>query len=130
MLDAVQAEYVDYGSDTQYKTQHIYNFTASAYGTSTLNSVNPTVTINGQTFSHSGTLTAGQRGTGVAYNGYLSGVVEVEGGSFGGSREVNVEIAGTRVFAVTNGFVEGMSGGAYYGRYIGTLTIVTITVLR
>lgn len=121
-LDAVQLEFADFGNNMPYKTQHIYNYTAFSYSTNILNTTDPSVTINGQTFSYSGALANGQRATGQTYSGYLFGIVDLSA-TVTGSMEVDVEITGTVVLAATNVFIQERAFDVYIGRYIETPSI-------
>ena len=86
-----------------------------------LNSSNPTLTIDNQTVSHSGTLTNGTESSGTALTGTITGGVQVLA-NIQGSGQAILKSIGTRVLFEDSMILEGRKDDVYYGRYYGTFS--------
>lgn len=94
-----------------------FNSTYSLSGTT--NTLNPTLTIDGQSVSYSGTLTNGTESTPQSLTGILTGAVAVSA-NIQGSGQAILRIIGTRLFTTTNVILKGLENGWYYGHYYKT----------
>lgn len=93
--------------------------------TGVLNTLNPSITLNSQTVSYSGTLTNGTESTPpTSLTGILTGAVEVTA-NIQGSGQAILRLTGTRIFNTANVILKSYTSGWYYGRYYGTPTYPT-----
>jgi len=98
----------------------------SPYFADTLDTLNPSVTINGQTVSHSGTLANGSESPSTTLTEILSGPIQVDA-NIHGSRQAILKITGTRVLYEDSIILKGRTSNVYYGRYYGTFSPTTTT---
>lgn len=98
------------------------NLSPVDFHTSELKTTNPTLTINGETISHSGTLNNGSESSATSLSGILTGAVKVDA-NIGGSGQTILKITGTRIVHVTNAVLQARKDSVYYGRYYATPTI-------
>jgi len=101
-------------------------FFNSSYFTGAINTTNPTITINGETVSHTGQLANGTESSTTSLTGILTGAVKVDA-VIGGSGQAILKITGTRVLYADSIILKGRTSGVYYGRYYSTLSLTTNT---
>lgn len=94
------------------------------FHTADILTTNPSILINGQTVSYSGTLTNGTASTPQSLTGILTGAVKVDA-NIQGSGQAILCLTGTRIFNTANVILKGYTDGWYYGRYYGTPTYPT-----
>jgi len=101
------------------------NFT-EAYFNDKQETINSTVIVNGETVSHSGTLTNGTESSATSLTGILTGAVRVDA-NIQGSGQAILKITGTRVLYEGSIILKGRTSGVYYGRYYETFSPTTTT---
>lgn len=99
---------------------------ASPYFTGSINTTNPTLTINSETISHSGTLTNGTESSATSLSGILTGAVQVSA-NIQGSGQAILRLTGTRVLYEDSIILQGRTDEVYHGRYYGTFSPTTNT---
>ena len=97
-----------------------------AFFDSDVNTINATLTVNGETVSHSGTLTNGTESNTTSLSGILTGALEV-GANIQGSGQAILKLNGTRVFYGDSIILKGRTQNVYYGRYYGMLSLTINT---
>ena len=80
---------------------------------------NPTLNINNQTVSHSGSLANGTESSATSLTGILTGAVEVSA-NIQGSGQAILKLNGTRVLYEDSIILKGRKDYVYYGRCYGT----------
>jgi len=90
------------------------------------NTTNPTLTINSQTVSHTGTLTNGTESSATSLSGILTGAVQVSA-NIQGSGQAILKINGTRLLYEDSIILKGRTNSIYHGRYYGTFSPTTTT---
>lgn len=97
------------------------NLTHIPYFEGTLNTLNPSLIVAGQTVSYIGTLTNGTSSSATNLSGILTGAVQVSA-NIQGSGEAILRITGTRILYEDSIILKGIKDNVYYGRYYGTFT--------
>lgn len=93
-----------------------------AWDGSNKTTTNPTLTINSQTVSHSGSLSNDTESSSTSLTGTLSGMVEVSA-TISGSSQAILRLTGTRHFYEDSTILRGKSStDVYYGRFYGTFS--------
>jgi len=105
---------------------YIDGYTSPAFFNETQNTQNPTLTVGGQSVSHSGTLTNGTESSTTSLTGIFTGAVQVSA-NIQGSGQAILKINGTRVLYEDSIILRGRINGIYHGRYYGTFSPTTTT---
>ena len=92
----------------------------------TTETLNPTLTINGQEVSHSGELSNGTESSATSLSSILTGAVQVQA-NIQGSGQAILKLNGTRLLYEDSIILEGRTSTAYHGRYYGTFSPTTNT---
>jgi len=103
-----------------------YGYCPISYFDGTQNTQDPSLIINGQTVSHSGTLTNGTESSTTSLSGVFTGPVQVSA-NIQGSGQAILKINGTRVLYEDSAILKGRTSGVYHGRYYGTFSPTTTT---
>lgn len=109
-----------YGSagPTEESISHM-DISAPTYFNVTQNTQDPALTINGQSVSHSGTLTNGTESSATSLTGILTGAIQVDA-NIQGSEQAILKITGTRILYEDSMILQGRSSSVYYGKYYGS----------
>jgi len=91
-----------------------------------LNTLDPSLTIKGQSVSYSGTLTNGTASTPQSLSENFTGTVKVDA-NIQGSGQAILRLTGTRILYEDSIILRGWKDNIYYGRYYGTFYPTTIT---
>lgn len=102
------------------------DFSHPIWETGTLNTQNPSLTIDGQTVSYLGTLTNGTESASTSLSGIIVGAVQVDT-AIQGSGQAIVKITGTRVLYEDSAVFEGRRDAVFFGRYYDDFLPVTTT---
>lgn len=96
-------------------------YTPSPYFADTINTLNPSIAIAGQTVTHLGTITNGTESATTNLSGTMTGAVKVDA-NIEGSGQAILKINGTRVLYEDSIVLQGRKDDVYYGRYYGTFS--------
>lgn len=124
-LEKREVEIIRQEPNTNTESIEHLQYQPSPYFADTLDTLNPSVTIAGQSVSYSGTLTNGTASSLTNITGILTGAVQVEA-NIRGSEQAILRITGTRIVSLTNAVLkQRTSDGIYVGRYYATPTMTT-----
>jgi len=105
--------------DANEAIHYVEQYSPHLFFTSDLQTINATLTVNGEQVSHSGTLANGSESSATSLTGILTGAVQVSA-NIQGSGQAIFKINGTRLLYEDSMIAKGRTIEMYYGRYYGT----------
>lgn len=100
---------------------HTERMSTGAFAEENQTTTDPTLTINSQTVSHSGSLANGTESSAISLSGTLTGAVEVSA-TISGSEQCILRLTGTRLFYEDGTIIESRTNDVLRGRYYGTFS--------